>query len=78
MPGLMRPAGVAAFKLRKDDKSKVYSFENDPKQLDAELEQKFKAIALALSSINNSANTTIAKLEMVFFVRIDAPAGNSH
>lgn len=45
--GLMQPAGIAAFKLRKEEKSKVYSFENDAKQLDTEMESKFEADSTA-------------------------------
>lgn len=41
--GLMQPAGLKAFSLRKAEKSKVYSFENDAKQLSAPLQKKFKA-----------------------------------
>lgn len=41
--GLMRPAGIAAFKLRKAENSKIYSFESAAKQLDATLEKQFRA-----------------------------------
>jgi len=40
--GLMQPAGIAAFKLRKEEKSGIYSFEIEPKELSAEFEKKFK------------------------------------
>jgi uncharacterized protein YdeI (YjbR/CyaY-like superfamily) len=40
--GLMMPAGVEAFKHRKEEKSKVYSFESDTKKLIPSLEKKFK------------------------------------
>ncbi len=40
---LMHPAGLAAFALRTEDKSAVYSYENDPTTLDAELESQLKA-----------------------------------
>lgn len=41
--GLMRPAGVEAFEHRKDDKSRVYSFESETKTLASRLERRFKA-----------------------------------
>jgi len=41
--GLMRPAGVEAFEHRKDDKSRVYSFESETKRLALRLEKRFKA-----------------------------------
>jgi uncharacterized protein YdeI (YjbR/CyaY-like superfamily) len=41
--GLMRPAGLAAFRNREEAKSGVYSFENQPQTLDEESEQIFQA-----------------------------------
>lgn len=41
--GLMYPAGIAAFEKRKDDKSKIYAFENEEVKLSAEFEKLFKA-----------------------------------
>lgn len=41
--GLMQPKGTAAFDLRKELKSGIYSFENDAMTLDPTLEAKFKA-----------------------------------
>lgn len=41
--GLMMPAGLAAFSHRKEEKSKVYSFENKDKGLDEGSIKKFKA-----------------------------------
>ncbi len=40
--GLMKPAGLAVFKLRKEHKSKIYSHEREPSQLSSEFERKFK------------------------------------
>ena len=40
--GKMMPAGVEAFKHRRDEKSKVYSFESDTKVLSPVLEKEFK------------------------------------
>jgi len=41
--GLMRPAGIAAYEKRKDERSKIYSYENEPAQLSEEFEKQFKA-----------------------------------
>lgn len=41
--GLMKPAGLASFKLRKEHKSRIYSHEKDPVKLADEFENKFKA-----------------------------------
>jgi uncharacterized protein YdeI (YjbR/CyaY-like superfamily) len=40
--GLMQPAGLEAFSHRKEDKSKIYSFENEAKQLSEDLEKTFR------------------------------------
>jgi uncharacterized protein YdeI (YjbR/CyaY-like superfamily) len=40
--GLMMPAGIEAFKHRREDKSGVYSFENDTKEFSPSLEKVFK------------------------------------
>ena len=40
--GLMKPAGLASFKLRKDHKSKIYSHEKKPVKLADEFQNKFK------------------------------------
>ena len=39
----MHPSGLASFKLRKEHKSKIYSYENETVELSAEFEKKFKA-----------------------------------
>ncbi len=41
--GLMQPAGLAAFKLRKDHKSGIYSYEREVLNLSPEFVRKFKA-----------------------------------
>ena len=41
--GLMHDAGVAAFDRRKDDKARIYSYENAPKTLAPADEKKFRA-----------------------------------
>jgi uncharacterized protein YdeI (YjbR/CyaY-like superfamily) len=40
--GLMRPAGVVAFKKRTDAKSAIYSYEKAPEELDPEYERLFR------------------------------------
>ena len=40
--GRMQPAGVAAFKARKDHKSGIYSYENRPQTLDPAYEKTFR------------------------------------
>lgn len=41
--GLMTPMGLAAFEKRNENKSSVYSYENEPAKLSSALEKKFKA-----------------------------------
>jgi uncharacterized protein YdeI (YjbR/CyaY-like superfamily) len=41
--GLMQPAGLASFAIKKENKSGIYSFEKDPVPLSEEFEAKFKA-----------------------------------
>ena len=41
--GLMRPAGLAAFEKRTDDRSAVYSYEQKEAQLGPEYEEQFRA-----------------------------------
>ncbi|MCU7618580.1 YdeI/OmpD-associated family protein [Chryseobacterium sp. PBS4-4] len=41
--GLMQPAGLEAFRLRKDSKSRIYSHENENIKLSDEYEKQFKA-----------------------------------
>jgi len=54
--GLMRPPGEAAFELRRDDRSGVYSFERgeDP-VLEPEQEERFKANATAWEFFQSQA-----------------------
>jgi len=39
----MQPAGLKAFSLRKESKSRIYSHENETAALTPEMEQQFKA-----------------------------------
>ena len=41
--GLMRPAGLAAFEKRKENKSRIYSYEKEASKLAPAYEKKFKA-----------------------------------
>jgi len=41
--GLMQPAGLASFENRKENKSKIYSYENKEMKFSPELEKQFKA-----------------------------------
>ena len=41
--GLMKPAGIAAFAKRDENKSKIYAYENEPVKLSVEFETNFKA-----------------------------------
>lgn len=40
--GLMKPAGLKAFSLRKENKSEIYSYENDPIFLNSNYEIQFR------------------------------------
>jgi uncharacterized protein YdeI (YjbR/CyaY-like superfamily) len=40
--GLLHPSGIAAYERRDGNNSRVYSFENEPKELDAQLERLFR------------------------------------
>ncbi|MCK7532448.1 MAG: YdeI/OmpD-associated family protein [Marinilabiliales bacterium] len=39
----MQPAGLEIYKHRKEDKSRIFSYESEAKQLEKDLEGKFKA-----------------------------------
>lgn len=41
--GLMQPAGLASFENRKENKSKIYSYENEEVKLTPEFESQFRA-----------------------------------
>ena len=40
--GLMQPAGLAAFEKREEHRSVIYSYENRPREFDAEYEKRFR------------------------------------
>ena len=41
--GLVKPAGLASFKLRREERSGIYSHEREPAQLSAEYKKQFQA-----------------------------------
>jgi uncharacterized protein YdeI (YjbR/CyaY-like superfamily) len=53
--GKMNPAGLAAFKNRREDKSKIYSFENDEKILEGDLKKQFMSNLNAWNFFNSQA-----------------------
>ncbi|WP_337967804.1 YdeI/OmpD-associated family protein [uncultured Flavobacterium sp.] len=53
--GLMKEAGIKAFELKSDERSKIYSHENEAYVLDPELEKQFKANETAWEYFNNQA-----------------------
>ena len=53
--GLMKPEGLKAFELRKEEKSRIYSHEKDPVDLHPEFEKQFKANKKAWEFFINQA-----------------------
>ena len=53
---LMKPAGIAAFAKRKDEKSAVYVYENEARQFSGEFEKRFKANEKAWEFFESQAN----------------------
>lgn len=53
--GLMQPAGLEAFSHRKEEKSKIYSFEREAINLEASFEDQFKANEAAWSFFTTQA-----------------------
>ena len=53
--GLMKETGVKAFEFRSEERSKIYSHENEVYVLDPELEKQFKANRTAWEYFNNQA-----------------------
>jgi uncharacterized protein YdeI (YjbR/CyaY-like superfamily) len=53
--GLMKPEGIKAFSLRTEHKSKIYSHEKEPSNLDADYEKKFKHHPKAWDFFNKQA-----------------------
>jgi uncharacterized protein YdeI (YjbR/CyaY-like superfamily) len=54
--GLMKPAGIAAFKKRKEEKSAIYAYENESKQFSDDFEKPFKANEKAWEFFEKQAN----------------------
>lgn len=53
--GLMQPPGLEAFKKRKAEKSGIYTYENQARELDKAFEKKFKANKAAWSYFQSMA-----------------------
>ncbi|MBF4506150.1 YdeI/OmpD-associated family protein [Flavobacterium sp. JLP] len=53
--GLMNEAGIKAFELRSETKSRIYSHEKEPSILDAEFEKQFKENKKAWEYFKNQA-----------------------
>ncbi|MCS3529748.1 YdeI family protein [Chryseobacterium sp. JUb7] len=53
--GLMKPEGLKAFELRKEEKSAIYSHEKEPAMLDPAYEKQFKTNKKAWEFFNNQA-----------------------
>ncbi|TDO95422.1 YdeI/OmpD-associated family protein [Flavobacterium sp. 245] len=53
--GLMKEAGIKAFEFRSEERSKIYSHENEAYVLDPEFEKQFKAHKTAWEYFNNQA-----------------------
>jgi uncharacterized protein YdeI (YjbR/CyaY-like superfamily) len=77
---LMKPEGLKAFALRKEENSSVYSHENEPVELTGEYLNKFKQNQEAWSFFNNQAPSyrkviihwiMIAKQEKTRFNRLE-------
>ncbi|CAN5352714.1 YdeI/OmpD-associated family protein [soil metagenome] len=54
--GLMKPAGIAAFEKRKEEKSAIYAYENELKQFSDEFEKRFKTSEKAWNFFEKQAN----------------------
>lgn len=53
--GLMKPEGLASFELRKEHKSKIYSYEKEAEKLPARFEKIFKANKKAWDFFKNQS-----------------------
>lgn len=53
--GLMQPAGIEIYKNRREEKSRVASYESEPKQLDKNLIIRFKENSIAWEFFNKQA-----------------------
>jgi len=53
---LMKPAGIAAFEKRKEEKSAIYAYENESKQFSEEFEKQFRANEKAWNFFEKQAN----------------------
>jgi uncharacterized protein YdeI (YjbR/CyaY-like superfamily) len=51
----MQAPGLAAFEARKAERSNIYAYENEPVQLSAEFEERFRANELAWAFFSTQA-----------------------
>lgn len=54
--GLMKPAGIAAFAKRKEEKSAIYAYENELKQFSDEFKKQFQSNEKAWEFFEKQAN----------------------
>ena len=54
--GLMKPAGIAAFEKREENKSRIYAYENELKRFSDEFEKLFKSNEKAWEFFEKQAN----------------------
>lgn len=55
--GLMKPAGITAFEKRKEDKSRIYSYENKPTHFPPEFEKIFRQNQIAWEFFNKQSKS---------------------
>ncbi|MGI8882617.1 MAG: YdeI/OmpD-associated family protein [Pyrinomonadaceae bacterium] len=63
---LMKPAGIAAFEKRTENKSRIYVYENELKQFSEEFEKRFRANKTAWNFFEKQANWY--KKRMIYWV----------
>lgn len=63
---LMKPAGIAAFANREESKSKIYAYENEPVELSADFERRFRANKKAWEFFEKQANWY--RKQMIYWV----------
>jgi uncharacterized protein YdeI (YjbR/CyaY-like superfamily) len=54
--GLMKPAGIAAFEKRKEERSAIYAYENELKNFSGEFEKRFKSNKKGWEFFESQAN----------------------
>jgi uncharacterized protein YdeI (YjbR/CyaY-like superfamily) len=54
--GLMKPAGIAAFEKREEHRSRIYTYENEPKRFSEDFEARFRQREKAWDFFQKQAN----------------------